>query len=41
MMVRSMRVAPVARYIDEICCGRQASLREKLRAYAQDHGIII
>jgi phosphotransferase system enzyme I (PtsP) len=41
MMVRSMQVAPVARYIDEICLGRQTSLREKLKAYAQDHGIII
>jgi phosphotransferase system enzyme I (PtsP) len=41
MMVRSMQVAPVARYIDEICLRRQASLREKLKAYAQDHGIII
>jgi len=41
MMVRSLRVAPVARYIDSICLGRQGSVREKLKAYAQDHGVII
>jgi phosphotransferase system enzyme I (PtsP) len=41
MMVRSLQVAPVARYIDSICFGRQGSVREKLKAYAQDHGIII
>jgi hypothetical protein len=34
-------VAPVERYIDSICLGRQGSVREKLKAYAQDHGVII
>ena len=41
MMVRSMQVTHVARYLEKICLGRQGSLREKLKAYAQDHGIII
>jgi phosphotransferase system enzyme I (PtsP) len=41
MMVRSLQVASVSRYIDSICIGRQRSLREKLKAYAQDHGITV
>src|SRR5699024_9407893 len=41
MMVRSADVASVTRYLDKICLGRQGSLREKLKAYAQDHGVII
>ena len=41
MMVRSMQVTHAARYLEKICLGRQGSLREKLKAYAQDHGIII
>jgi phosphotransferase system enzyme I (PtsP) len=41
MMVRSTDVASVACYLDKICLGRQGSLREKLKAYAQDHGVII
>ena len=41
MMVRSVKVGPVAQYLDQICLGKQTSLREKLKAYAQDHGVII
>ncbi len=41
MMVRSTQVTHVTRYLEKICLGRQGSLREKLKAYAQDHGIII
>jgi phosphotransferase system enzyme I (PtsP) len=41
MMVRSVQVGLVAQYLDQICLGKQTSLREKLKAYAQDHGVII
>lgn len=41
MMVRSLQVMPVGRYLDTICLGRQGSLREKLKAYAQDHGVVV
>jgi phosphotransferase system, enzyme I, PtsP len=41
MMVRSVQVGLVAQYLDQICLGKQTSLREKLKAYAQDHGVMI
>ncbi len=41
MMVRSLQVMPVGRYLDKICLGHQGSLREKLKAYAQDHGVVV
>ena len=41
MMVRSMDVAALTLYMDDLCKAPQGSLRVKLRAFAQDHGIII
>jgi phosphotransferase system enzyme I (PtsP) len=41
MMIRSLDVDSLVVYLRQICSGRQASLREKLKAYAQDHGILV
>lgn len=41
MMIRSLELTPLAQYLETICAGRQGSLRQKLKAYAQDHGISI
>ena len=41
MMIRSLDVASLGSYLDLLCAGRQASLREKLKAYAQDHGVLV
>jgi len=40
-MVRSLAVAPLAAYLDSICDSAEHSLRQKLRAYARDHGVVI
>jgi phosphotransferase system enzyme I (PtsP) len=41
MMIRSLDLAALGRYLEQICAGPQASLREKLKSFAQDHGIIV
>jgi phosphotransferase system enzyme I (PtsP) len=40
-MVRSVTLAPLAGYLDALCGHSQCSLRDHLRGYAQDHGIMI
>ncbi len=41
MMIRSLDLQSLVVYMHKICEGRQASLREKLKVYAQDHGILV
>ncbi|HYN38632.1 MAG TPA: putative PEP-binding protein, partial [Rhodospirillales bacterium] len=41
MMIRSLDLASLGPYLDMVCAGRQASLREKLKSFAQDHGVIV
>lgn len=40
-MVRSLHIAPVADYVDELCDATDHSVREKLRGFARDHGIVV
>ncbi|MFO1118912.1 MAG: phosphoenolpyruvate--protein phosphotransferase [Rhodospirillales bacterium] len=41
MMIRSLDLAALASYLDLLCAGPQVSLRERLKAYAQDHGVLV
>ena len=41
MMIRSLTVGPLATYLGDLIERPDHSLREKLRAYARDHGIAI
>jgi phosphotransferase system enzyme I (PtsP) len=40
-MVRSLQAAPLTAYIDSLLDLPDASLRDKLRAFARDHGVIL
>ena len=40
-MVRSLSVADLARYVKDLGTGPEHSLRENLREFALDHGVII
>lgn len=41
MMIRSLDLGTLSPYLDQICVGRQVSLREKLKAFAHDHGVLV
>ena len=40
-MVRSLRLAPLAGYVDRLASGSGSSARETLRHYARDHGVVL
>ena len=40
-MIRSVDLESLRPFVDSLFVGGQRSLREKLRAYAQDHGVLI
>jgi phosphotransferase system enzyme I (PtsP) len=40
-MTRSLTLAPLRAYLDELCDGVHHSLRESLRSFAKDHDIAI
>jgi phosphotransferase system enzyme I (PtsP) len=39
--IRGVRLAALESFVDSICSGRQRSVREQLRAYAIDHGVML
>ena len=39
-MIRSLSVAPLRDYLNSLCDLAERSVREKLRAFAQDHGVV-
>ena len=41
MMIRSLKVRPLAAYLKTIIDLPDHTLREKLRGYARDHGVVI
>jgi phosphotransferase system, enzyme I, PtsP len=41
LMTRSLAAGPLAEYLTSLCDLADHSLREKLRAYAKDHGVLI
>jgi phosphotransferase system enzyme I (PtsP) len=41
MMIRSLALGPLREYMDQIRKSGQQNIREKLRAFAVDHGVII
>jgi phosphotransferase system, enzyme I, PtsP len=41
MMIRSLHVGSLSNYMDRLCRGPQRSVREKLKCYAQDHGVAL
>lgn len=40
-MIRSLEVGPLSRYMESLLVSPDHSLREKLRAFARDHGVMI
>jgi phosphotransferase system enzyme I (PtsP) len=38
-MIRRLEVGPLARYVDTLCGSAEASVRERLKFYAMDHGV--
>jgi len=41
MMIRSLRLSSLDPYLRQLRAERQSSLREKLKSFAQDHGVIV
>lgn len=41
MMIRSLRLSSLDPYLRQLRAQRQSSLREKLKSFAQDHGVIV
>ena len=40
-MIRSLQVSSLAPYLDSLLVLPDASLRDKLRAFARDHGVVL
>jgi len=40
-MIRTLTVAPLAAYMERISDAPDHSVRDKLRTFAQDHGVMI
>ncbi len=41
MMIRSLNLESLRQYLDRLCVSPQSSLRERLKCFAQDHGVIV